>query len=108
MLPGAFAARYTGADRRPTISSRTAALARLFEPHLEAWGYKGDLLRGDYESGRGVAEARRVSYATFAHRPLDARTSCIAVIEVEPEPIEAEVSACRDLGAPVVFVCHEG
>lgn len=47
-----------------------------------------------------------MAYAAFAHEPADARTACIAVAESTGDA-EAEVRACRDLAAPVVFICRE-
>jgi len=59
------------------------------------------MLRRDFRFGDG----KQVRLAAFAHVPADARSACIAVIEVPSDPIEA-VSFCRELGAPVVFVCY--
>jgi hypothetical protein len=80
-------------------------LARAFEPHLRAWGYKGGRLRPGFRFGQ-AGEERRVAYAAFAHEPADARTACIAVAESTGDA-EAEVRACRDLAAPVVFICRD-
>lgn len=47
-----------------------------------------------------------VTFAAFAHLPCDARTACIAVVEVAGSAATA-VADCRDLGAPIVFTCDE-
>lgn len=72
---------------------------------MQAWGYPEALLRRDFEFGQAAA-SRRVACAAFAHEPLDARTACIAIVEAGPDGA-IDVAACRDLGAPVVFACHE-
>jgi len=59
------------------------------------------MLRPDFR----FADGKQVRLAAFAHVPADARSACIAVVEVASDPIAA-VSSCRDLGAPVVFVCY--
>lgn len=46
-----------------------------------------------------------MALAGFAHAPADARSACIAAIDVRTDPV-AEVAACRQLGAPVVLACH--
>ena len=47
-----------------------------------------------------------VPYAAFAQYPTDARSACIAVVAESSEPRKA-VEACRPLGAPIVFTCHQ-
>ena len=71
------------------------------QPYLQQCGYSPGMLRRDFRFGDG----KQVRLAAFAHVPADARSACIAVLEVASDPIAA-VSSCRNLGAPVVFVCY--
>ncbi len=73
----------------------------MLQPYLQQCGYSSHMVRSDFR----FAEGKQVRLAAFAHVPADARSACIAVIETEADPIGA-VSSCRDLGAPVVFVCY--
>jgi hypothetical protein len=73
----------------------------VLQPYLQQCGYSSHMVRSDFR----FAEGKQVRLAAFAHVAADARSACIAVIETEADPIGA-VSSCRDLGAPVVFVCY--
>lgn len=75
--------------------------AESLKPHLAACGYVANLVATDYE----FSEGRSVDLAAFAHRPFDARSACIAVIDCRSDDPRAEVMQCREFGAPVVFVC---
>ena len=67
--------------------------------HLVGCGYASSLLRTDFHFG----SRHVVPLAAFANPPTDARSACIAVIDDRKDTAEA-VSACKDLGAPIVFV----
>jgi hypothetical protein len=71
-------------------------------PYLRDCGYESGLLLPDYSFGD-----RQVALAAFAQHPVDARSACAAVIETRGNP-SSEVRACKDLGAPVIFVAHQG
>lgn len=68
---------------------------------LNGCGYHKDCVKDDYEYETG----HFVKLAAFAHRPLDARSACIAVIDSQPDQAHSQVMQCRYFGAPVVFVC---
>ena len=69
---------------------------------LRACGYRRDLLRANFASG----DATAVPLVGFAQLPTDARSACVAVLG-EHGDARAAVEACRPLGAPLIFVCHE-
>jgi len=54
----------------------------------------------DYDFGSG-----RAPVAAFADTLHDARSACIAIVDVPADPAEA-VKAMKPLGAPVIFACH--
>lgn len=72
--------------------------------YLQGCGYAPGLLRSDFRFGRDQV----VNLAGFAHEPTDARSACIAVLQkANPNASSKDaVIACREVGAPVVFV-HE-
>ncbi|MEX0715692.1 MAG: N-6 DNA methylase [Planctomycetaceae bacterium] len=67
---------------------------------LRACGYRRELLRADFQFGKHAS----VPLVGFAQVPTDSRSACIAVLGQTSEPRIA-VEACRELGAPLVFVC---
>ena len=69
---------------------------------LRLCGYRRDLFRTDIRFGKSES----VPLVAFAQFPADARSACVAVLSETSEPRNA-VEACRTLGAPLVFVCHE-
>jgi N-6 DNA methylase len=87
--------------RRRVIDSRSPVTASKLKPYLRACGYTGSLLRSDYCFGDG----QRIALAGFAHVPTDTRSACIAVVDSASETVE-DVSACRAMGAPLVFACR--
>lgn|GEM_PF-5635654 len=84
------------------IGTAPGLSAVKLKTHLTRCGYRGALLQKDYRFGDET-----VALAAFAHHPTDARSACIAVVDSEGDPKPA-VAGCRALGAPVVFVCHQG
>jgi len=66
-------------------------------------GYRPELLLHDYRFSDDQTVKPLVG---FAQLPLDARSSCIAVLESQGNP-RREVEQCRATGAPLVFVCTE-
>jgi len=61
------------------------------------------LLRRNYPLGDNL----QVALGAFAHLPADARSACIAVLNIPSDP-EQVVASYRAFAAPVVFVCHQG
>ncbi len=65
-----------------------------------ACGYRPDLLRSNFQFGRG----QTAPIVGFAQAPTDSRSSCVAVTSAARDPRLA-AEECRPLGAPIVFVC---
>ncbi len=87
--------------------SEAVTITLLLQPEsvksrLRSCGYRPDLLRSDIV----VSENTTVALAAFAQYPTDSRSACIAVVAETPEPRKS-VESCRQLGAPIVFVCHQ-
>lgn len=78
----------------PSLDSRTSDLARRC---LRSCHYRDELVRDDVllPGGRG-------GLVSFAHRPFDTRSACIAVLPSSPSPHD-EVAACLDLGVALFF-----
>lgn len=72
------------------------------KPFLLAFGYKGSLLQTDFAFGEG----KTVPLVAFAHKPVDARTACIAVIDAAVGSPEL-VAQYRPLATPIVLVCGQ-
>jgi hypothetical protein len=60
------------------------------------------MLWTDFKFGDGVL----VPLVGFAQVPADSRSACVAVLSQTAEPRKA-VEGCRQLGAPLVFVCNQ-
>ncbi len=75
--------------------------AAALKPCLIRCGYKHSLLK----TGARYAGRPDVALIAFAHEPTDARSACIAALNVEIDPVPA-VAECFLLGAPVVLACH--
>jgi len=84
----------------PTTSITTATL----RPYLDSCGYRGPLLRADFEFGTATG-VWRAALAGFAHEPADVRSICFAATDNSSNP-SRDVASFRDLGAPLVFVCR--
>ncbi len=80
-----------------TISAHSAAALR---PLLEECGYSGARLAPRFKVGDNV-----YPLVGFASKPWDFDSACIAVVETTGKTDEA-AGACRQLGAPIVWVCH--
>jgi type I restriction-modification system DNA methylase subunit len=63
-------------------------------------GYKAALLRSNFQFGQGQV----APIVGFAQAPLDSRSACVAVTSCAADSRSA-ADACRELGAPIVFVC---
>lgn len=71
-------------------------------PLLEGCGYSNGRLATNFRVGDA-----RYPLVGFASKPWDFDSACIAVVETSDEPEDA-VRKCRQLGAPVVWVQHNG
>ena len=83
------------------MSSNAQSAAGLM-PLLEECGYVGTHLEKNFKLG-----SRTIPLVGFATKPWDFDSACIAVVDGNGQP-EAAVRECRDLGAPVVWVRHNG
>jgi hypothetical protein len=79
---------------RPSVSA-----AYVKDVLVNRCGYAQDLVQNDYR----FAQGKSVELAAFAHRPFDARSACIAVVDCQTNQPKAEVMKHRELGAPVIF-----
>lgn len=71
------------------------------KPFLKECGYHGRCLK----TGTQFAGMKAVALIGFAHEPTDARSACIAALDVKAN-VSVAVASCRRLGAPVVMACH--
>jgi hypothetical protein len=76
--------------------------AAALKPLLEDCGYSGARLAPNFKIDGTV-----YPFVGFASKPWDFDSACIAVVETSGEP-EGAVRECRQLGAPVVWVQHNG
>jgi hypothetical protein len=77
----------------------TARTGQLIRRCLRGCNYHDDLLVPDYP----LAADRNVPFVAFAHRPHDARSSCIAFLPESRAP-HAELAGLRELGVPLAFL----
>ncbi|MGO8701669.1 MAG: class I SAM-dependent DNA methyltransferase [Limisphaerales bacterium] len=77
--------------------------AKRLWPQFERCGYgKSNVLQAVPLPGNRVA-----AYAGFAQRPFDTRSACFTAMDVVTNP-EEDARACRNIGAPLTFLCHQG
>ena len=69
---------------------------------LRACGYWDDLIFPDF----AFSDDRKLPLVAFAHRPFDARSSCIAFLPASPTPGQ-DVESLRELGVPLLFLVGE-
>jgi len=88
--------------REKTIVNGNAITLSTIKGYLKGCGYAPRLLLNDFHFGHDHV----VDLAGFAHMPADARSACIAVLPKAGPHVssKAAVIACREVGAPVVFV----
>lgn len=79
--------------------SRSRLRISTLRPLLERCGYSNSLLRANVAS----SSADFATLLAFAHQPLDARSACIAVAEVNADSSEP-VAKLKSLAAPIVFL----
>src|SRR5688572_7583479 len=79
----------------PRFDTRTGQLIRRC---LRVCRYHDDLIEENYT----LASERNVPFVAFAHRPHDARSSCVAFLLDSRTP-RADVAGLRELGVPLVF-----
>ena len=84
-----------------SVSERQLTAKQLW-PHLQGCGYQSsNALRDLSLSGSRVA-----ALAGFAQRPFDTRSACFVAMDVTTQPNQ-DAFACRSVGAPITFLCHE-
>jgi hypothetical protein len=76
--------------------------AVTLRPLLEECGYSNGRLATEFAVGD-----TKYPLVGFASKPWDFDSACIAVVETSADPEEA-ARECRQLGAPVVWVLHNG
>jgi len=80
---------------QPRFDTRTGQLIRRC---LRVCRYHDDLV----EEGYTLGSDRNVPFVAFAHRPHDARSSCIAFLPESRTPRE-DLAGLRELGVPLAF-----
>lgn len=80
-------------------SNQSAVVLRRL---LEQCGYTGSCLATGYSVGD-----TKFPLVGFAGKPWDSRSACIAVVDGNGNP-RAAAASCRELGAPIVWVRHNG
>lgn len=83
-------------------SSPSANPAPFLRPLLEECGYTGTRLKEGYAFDSVI-----IPYAGFATKPWDFDSACIAVM-VSDGDSKATAHSCRGMGAPIVWVQHNG
>jgi len=78
-----------------------AGASMLARRCLRSCGYREDLVRDDVP-----LPDDRQGIISFAHRPFDARSACIAVLPSTPRAA-GDILACREVGASLFFVAGE-
>ena len=78
--------------------TQSAPIPKAIESSFRRCGYSGGLLGRDVR----VGETHVAELVGFAHKPHDARSSCVALV-VTANATAADMKAYRPLGAPVVF-----
>jgi type I restriction-modification system DNA methylase subunit len=81
--------------------SNGSLTAKELWPYLERCGYGLESVLRDVR----LPGNRTATFAGFAQRPFDTRSACFSALDAVTIP-EQDASACRDLGAPVTFLCH--
>jgi hypothetical protein len=76
--------------------------AVTLRPLLEECGYSNGRLATEFAVGD-----TKYPLVGFASKPWDFDSACVAVVQTTADPEEA-VRGCRQLGAPVVWVLHDG
>jgi type I restriction-modification system DNA methylase subunit len=79
----------------PRFDTRTGQLIRRC---LRVCRYHDDLIEENYTLGSD----RNIPFVAFAHRPHDARSSCVAFLPESRTP-RADVDGLRELGVPLAF-----
>lgn len=83
-------------NHQPRFNTRTGQLIRRC---LRGCRYRDDLIAEDYALGTG----RNIPFVAFAHRPHDARSSCIAFLPESRTPRE-DLAGLHELGVPLAFI----
>ena len=81
-----------------SVGSQSLELVRTLL--VEQCGFKDELFEPNFVCQRGES----LNWVAFAHRPLDARSACVAAFQSTAVDAREEVLQRRICGAPVVFV----
>jgi len=84
------------------VSDRKLTAKQLL-PHLKECGYGAS----SFLDNIPLPANRIAAFAGFAQRPFDTRSACLAAMDVVTTP-ETDAKACRNIGAPLTFLCHQG
>jgi hypothetical protein len=84
------------------VSDRNLTAQRLL-PYLQRCGYGPS----NVLEGISLTNNRTAAYAGFAQRPFDTRSACFSAMDVVTTP-EEDARACRNIGAPLTFLCRQG
>jgi hypothetical protein len=84
------------------VSDRNLTAQRLL-PYLQRCGYGPS----NVLEGISLTNNRTAAYAGFAQRPFDTRSACFSAMDVVTTP-EEDARACRNIGAPLTFLCQQG
>lgn len=87
---------------RAPVADRILTAKQLL-PHFQRCGYAPSHVRPNIP----LPGNRTAVFAGFAQIPFDTRSACFAALDVTTTP-EEDAKACRDIGAPLTFLCHQG
>ena len=82
--------------------------AQNLRPYLKQCGYTDDLIQKDYSYADSSDQEHRAPIVGFAYPSYDCRNACITAIDaelLEAPAFESKAILCRDIGAPLVFIC---
>ena len=88
--------------------NKNTITTRNLRSYLGKCGYRDDLLGEDYNYSDASGNELNVPIAGFAYPSRDTRDACIVAIDgdlLEEPRFERMANECRDVGAPVLFIC---
>lgn len=96
---------------RPAIESRKYLQAPVADRNLTAKQLLPHIQRCDYAASNVLRDiplpgGRTAALAGFAQIPFDTRSACFTALDVTTTP-EEDAKACRSIGAPLTFLCHQ-
>ena len=97
-------------NEHPSISPQQSELFEATVKQVEGLGYRGDLLRRDYQFGDWFSPEtplRRVPAAAFGRTPVAYDSACFALLLANGKSGRNLISDYRALGAPLAFEVRE-